>query len=129
MKRYIILLTLSVLIFSGVTNVSGSNVDDGKKIFDEKCQSCHGGRPGVPPISVLSELSENTIVDRVRNGEQGSIMRPFSVDELSASDLNSVIAYLKSLSTANVANKSPGFDTNIGILGILFIYYINKKVS
>lgn len=129
MKGYIILLLLSVLIFSGVTNVSGSNMEDGKKIFDEKCQFCHGEKPGVPPISILSELSENTITDKVRSGVQGTVMRSFSTDELSANDLNSVITYLKSLSTANVANKSPGFDTNIGILSILFIYFIYNKIN
>ena len=128
MKRYIILLILSILIFSGVTNVMGSNVDDGKKIFDEKCKGCHGERPGAPSISILSGLSAQTIVTKVRNGIQGTAMRPFSTNELNESDLNNVIAYLNNLPTENVTNKSSGFDINVSILGILFIYIIYNKM-
>lgn len=125
MKVYIILLVL-VLIFSGVTNVSGTNIEDGKKIFDEKCRSCHGGRPDVPSIKTLSELSESDITNKVRNGVQGTMMRSFSTDELNESDLNNIIAYLKS----SPAKKASGFDINVAILVILFIYIVyNKKKS
>lgn len=129
MKRYIMFLVLSTLIFSGVTNVSGTNVDDGKKIFDDKCKSCHEGRPNVPSISVLSGLSEKDITDKVRNGVQGTLMRSFSTDELNENDLNNVIAYIKnSSSSTKQAPKTTGFDINFGILGIIFIYIIyNKK--
>ena len=129
MKKYIIFLILSLLIFSGVTNVSGANIEDGKKIFDERCQSCHGGRPDVPSISTLSGLLVQIIVDKVRNGVQGTRMRPFSTDALNESDLNNVIAYLKNLPPTNVANKSPDFDINIGMLSILFMYIIYNKTA
>ena len=135
MKRYIIILVLSTLIFSGITNVRGSSVDDGKIIFDEKCSGCHGVKPNVPSISKISALSENDITNKVRNGVQGTLMRPFSTDELSDSDLNNIIAYVKNSSlpvTQNTSSKkTAGFDINIGILGILFIYIIygNKKLK
>ncbi len=123
MKMYM-LLVLSALIFSGVTNISGT-AEDGKKIFDDKCKGCHGGRPDVPSIKILSELSEKDIVNKVRNGVQGTMMRSFSTDELSENDLNNIIVYLKNSSPAK---KTSGFDINFGILGILFVYIIyNKK--
>jgi mono/diheme cytochrome c family protein len=129
MKIYITILILSALILSGVTNVSGSNVEDGKKIFDEKCKSCHGERPDVPSLSTISGLAEKDIVNKVRNGVPNTMMRPFSTDKLSESDLNNVIAYLKNSSSVNtMPNKTPGFDMGLGMLGILFIYIIyNKK--
>lgn len=127
MRRYIILLVLSALIFSGVINVRGTNVEDGKKTFDEICKGCHGGRPDVPSLSILSQLSEKDIISKVRNGVQGTRMRSFSTDELSESDLNNVIAYLKNSSSST--KKTTGFDINFVLLA-LFIYIIyNKKRS
>jgi mono/diheme cytochrome c family protein len=133
MRIYImsLLLVLALaLIFSVVINVSGSSAEDGKRIFDEKCNGCHGGRPNVPSISIISKLSEQDIANKIRNGVQGTMMRPFSSDELSDSDLNNVIAYLKNTSTpTNGSKKSPAFDINFGILGILLMYFIyNKKM-
>lgn len=126
----IILLVLATLIFSGIANISGASVDDGKKIFDEKCKVCHEGKANVPSVSKISELSEQDIVNKVRNGVPNTVMRPFSTDELSENDLNNVIAYLKNSSSVNtMPNKTPGFDVGLGMLGILFIYiiYNNKK--
>ena len=126
---YIILLALATLIFSGIANISGASVDDGKKIFDEKCKVCHEGKANVPSISKISGLSEQDIVNKVRNGVPNTVMRPFSTDTLSDSDLNNITDYLKNSSSANtVPSKTPGFDINLGIFGILFIYIIyNRK--
>lgn len=41
-------------------------MEDGKKIFDERCKGCHGGRPDVPSLSILSQLSEKDIISKVR---------------------------------------------------------------
>lgn len=129
MKIYIILLVLFTLIFSGVINVRASNAEDGKNIFDEKCKGCHVGKSNVPSISILSGLSEKDIVNKVRNGVQGTMMRSFSTDELNDSGLNNIVAYLKSSSVTNTTNKTSGFDINFGIMSILFIYIIyNKKL-
>ncbi len=125
----LIALVVSAILFSGVTNVRGSNIDNGKKIFDEKCK----GKPNVPSILIISQLSEKDITNKVRNGVQGTLMRPFSTDELSDSDLNDVIIYLKNSSSSEKKTspntsptKVPGFDMNIGILGMLLIYVIYR---
>ncbi len=125
----IILLVLATLILSGIANISGASVDDGKKIFDEKCKVCHEGKANVPSVSKISKLSEQDIVNKVRNGVPNTMMRPFSTDELSENDLNNVIAYLKNSSSVNtMPNKTPDFDMGLGMLSILFIYIIyNKK--
>lgn len=126
---YIILLVLATLMFSGIVNISGASADDGKKIFDEKCKVCHEGKANVPSVSKISGLSEQDIVNKVRNGVQNTMMRPFSTDVLSESDLNNVIDYLKNSSSANtVPSKTPGFDMSLGIFGVLFVYIMyNKK--
>jgi mono/diheme cytochrome c family protein len=125
----IILLVLATLIFSGIANISGASVDDGKKIFDEKCSGCHEGKANVPSVSKISGLSEQDIVNKVRNGVPNTMMKPFPTDVLSESDLNNVIDYLKNSSSVNtMPSKTPGFDMSLGIFGVLFIYIIyNKK--
>lgn len=125
----IILLVLTTLLFSGIANISRASVDDGKKIFDENCKVCHEGKANIPSVSKISGLSEQDIVNKVRNGVPNTMMRPFSTDVLSESDLNNVIDYLKNSSSVNtMPSKTPGFDIGFGFLSILFIYIIyNRK--
>lgn len=119
MKKYVILLTLSILLMSGVG--SATTVDIGKQIFDEKCGFCHGGHPptnasDAQSIMALAEdakVREESIGEIVRNGTKDG-MPSFSKSEISDIDIKYLADYLKtvpnsfdSLGTTPTASTTP----------------------
>ncbi len=137
-----ILCTLTIFMLAGA--VAGASVEAGKKVFDEKCKSCHGGtEPDTLSLLNLSQKPENEIKNAVRNAVQGTEMRSFTVNELNESDLDNVLAYIKSSApppTPTVTPTptpttpastgtpiAPGFEMVPGILGILLIYLLRRE--
>jgi mono/diheme cytochrome c family protein len=102
MKKYIILLMLSILLIAGESNAA--TIDIGKQIFDENCGSCHGGRPptgasDAQSIMALAEdakIRESSIGEIVRNGTKDG-MPSFSKSDISDLDIEYLVDYLKSV--------------------------------
>ncbi len=145
-NRYLwlsIVCTLTLFMLSSA--VVGTSVEAGKKVFDEKCKSCHGGtEPDSPSLLNLSQKPENELKNAVRNGVQGTEMPSFTVNELNESNLNNLVAYIKNSAppaTPTVTptpipttpaptatpTKAPGFEMVAGLLGILLIYLLKNE--
>lgn len=134
-----------LIIFMLAGAVAGVSVEAGKKVFDEKCKSCHGGtEPDSPSLLNLSQKPENEIKNAVRNGVQGTEMPSFKVNELNESNLDDLVAYIKNSApppTPTVTStpipttpaptgtptKVSGFEIVPGLLGIFLIYLLRHK--
>ncbi len=138
-------IVCTLTIFMLASAVVGTSVEAGKKVFDEKCKSCHGGtEPDTPSLLNLSQKPENEIKNAVRNGIQGPEMPSFTVNELNESDLDNVLAYIKSSAPSPTSTviptptpttpaptaaptKAPGFEMVAGLMGILLIYLLRHE--
>jgi mono/diheme cytochrome c family protein len=138
-------MACTLTIFMLVSAVAGASVEAGKKVFDEKCKSCHGGtEPDSPSLLNLSQKPENEIKNAVRNGVQGTEMPSFTVNELNESDLDNLVAYIKNSTppatpivtstpiptipaSTGTPTKAPGFEIVPGLLGILLIYLLRRE--
>ena len=102
MKKCMILLTLSLVLLSGVS--SAASVDIGKQIFDEKCRFCHGEtRPAnasdAQSINALAEdakVREASIGEIVRSGTKDG-MPAFNKSDISDIDIGYLVDYLKNV--------------------------------
>ena len=78
---------------------------DGGDLYKQKCSMCHGADgKGYPALKtpdftdpkVQASLTDKEIVDTIKNGKKGTAMPPFA-DKLSDDQINSLLAYLRSL--------------------------------
>lgn len=99
-QKFIFTLILSTLLMS----VASANIDNGKKIFDDKCRYCHSGNP--PPnvsdaqgISVLARdatIRPETIISIIRNGTPDG-MPSYNKNNISDIEIKDIVDYLKSI--------------------------------
>jgi len=116
--RWLFLLFLTALAahsFAGETNLVGAaSVKTGRSLFLKNCAHCHGddarGDEG-PDLHGL-EKSDEWIARRIRNGVKGE-MTAFG-DKFSPSELDALIAYLRSLPSTNPTNLGPAASLSGG---------------
>jgi putative heme-binding domain-containing protein len=92
-------------------------IGQGEAIYNQSCTTCHGfnGEAGeIGPAIVLNmqsslknELSENQILDVIRNGGPGNLM-PAWTGKLSDDDILKIGAYIHSLKGTAIDNPAPG---------------------
>lgn len=74
----------------------GGNVEAGKVVFDQHCNSCHpGGGSAAGPSLISRKSPPDRIERRVRTGGAG--MPSFSTDKISDQQLQDLVAYVLSL--------------------------------
>ena len=93
-----------LLIFS-LALPAGPKPDNGGDLFKQKCAMCHGpdGKgysalktPDFTNPKVQGSLTDKEIVEAIKNGKKGTAMPAFG-DKLSAEQIHSLVAYLRSL--------------------------------
>ena len=79
--------------------------DDASDLFKQKCSMCHGeDGKGYPALKtpdftdpkVQASLTDKQIVEVIKNGKKGTAMPAFA-DKLSDEQINSLVAYIRSL--------------------------------
>jgi putative heme-binding domain-containing protein len=95
----IIIVAAAALVYASAVRAQTSQVELGKAVYRSNCAFCHGltalGGRG-PNLASGEPRSEETIKKVVRNGVPGSTMPAF--DSFDPDELNSLVAFLKSLS-------------------------------
>ena len=94
-----------VLIF-GLALQAGPKPDDGgADLFKQKCSMCHGAdgkgysalkTPDFTDPKVQAAVSDQEIVDTIKNGKKGTAMPPFG-DKLTSDQIQSLLKYIRSL--------------------------------
>jgi cytochrome c5 len=100
-KNHVILLTLSILLLSGIS--SATTIDIGKQIFDKDCSFCHTGHPptgasDAQSINALAEdakIRETSIGEIIRSGTKDG-MPAFNKSDISDVEITYIVDYLKS---------------------------------
>jgi mono/diheme cytochrome c family protein len=110
------LTTLAASSFAGETNLVGAaSIKVGRSLFLKNCAHCHGddasGDEG-PDLHGLKR-SDEWIARRIRNGVKGE-MTAFG-EKFSQSDVDAVIAYLRSLAPPDHSAKRDGVALGIVI--------------
>lgn len=133
-----IVCMLTIFMLAGAA--VGNNVEAGKKVFDQKCSSCHGGTS----LSNFFQKPENELKNAIRNGVQGTEMPSFTVNQLNDSDMDNLLAYIKSSAPSpttvtpatpttpaptRIQPKAAGFEIVPGLVGILLIYLLKLKIK
>ena len=83
------------------TNPVHGDIARGRELYQKECASCHGGKgegvnaPALGNPSALAHNSDDFIRYAIQNGRDGTPMQPFK-DKLSASDIDSLTAFLRS---------------------------------
>ena len=68
----------------------------GADLFARYCQVCHpGGRRGVGPTLIATQLSNEAIATTVRQGKKN--MPPFGPDLIAEAEMQSLVDYIRSL--------------------------------
>ena len=93
----------------------------GARIFQQQCSTCHGdgrgqvaGTPDFTDPAVRSRLSDQTIVETIRNGKSGTAMPAFT-GRLTEDEIQAVALFVQSLSspqgvaTANIYEPADDF--------------------
>jgi len=84
---------------------AGPKPDDGGELFNQKCSMCHGAdgkgysalkTPDFTDPKVQAGLSDEEIVETIKNGKKGTAMPAFG-DKLSEAQIKSLVAYIRSL--------------------------------
>jgi len=95
---------ICVLMF-GLALAAGPKPDDGGDLFKQKCSMCHGAdgkgfsalkTPDFTDPKVQASLSDQQIVDTIKNGKKGTAMPAFG-DKLSDDQVQSLLKYIRSL--------------------------------
>ena len=83
------------------TNPVHGDIARGRELYQKECASCHGGKgegvnaPALGNPSALAHNSDDFIRYAIQNGRDGTPMIAFK-DKLSASDIDSLTAFLRS---------------------------------
>jgi cbb3-type cytochrome c oxidase subunit III len=93
-----------LLIFS-LALPAGPKPEDGGELFNQKCSMCHGADgKGYPALKtpdftdpkVQASLSDEKIVETIKNGKKGTAMPAFG-DKLSDEQIHALVTYIRSL--------------------------------
>ncbi len=99
----------AALVYSSAVFAQPSEVELGKAVYRSNCAFCHGltaqGGRG-PNLATGEPRSDEAIKKIVRNGVPGSTMPAF--DSFDPDELNSLVAFLKSLSGSASAEQVAG---------------------
>ena len=95
------LLLVAVLLSSMFALAHGSDIFNGREVYDMHCQTCHGVdgqaiEPGVPDFS-LGESLYASDVDLVRELRDGDRHLPSYRGLLTDEELRDVVAYIRTL--------------------------------
>lgn len=113
-------------IASSLKKLSGKNPDDGRKLFEGICASCHGvdGQGRFPPISMKSYLSlhsDHEHFEIVRFGppqKPGSpIVMPTFDDKLTSDQMWAIVEYLRTFEKDNKLRRG---ETEARAAGVKF---------
>ena len=83
------------------TNPVHGDINRGRELYQKECASCHGGKgegvnaPTLGNPSALAHNSDDFIRYAIQHGRDGTPMQAFK-DKLSASDIDSLTAFLRS---------------------------------
>jgi mono/diheme cytochrome c family protein len=89
---------------------AAADAENGKKIYEEKCVRCHGdGGKGDGPMAEFLERKPGDFTDKARANQftdeelkkivvEGKAPMPGYKDQISDTDIDDVIAYIRSLS-------------------------------
>ena len=91
-----------------------ATIETGGRLFRERCADCHGGDAKGSRGPDLTGLWTNAAADErafqtIRTGIPGSIMPPSSAPD---DEVRAIIAYLRSIGTAGVGERSAGNAMN-----------------
>lgn len=101
--RSLVLIGLAIIPLSKMDRaVAETELEIGKRVFDQNCQFCHQadaiGKPGFAPSlsnkEFLATASDKFIMGTIRDGRVATGMPPFA--HLGRSDVKAIVAYLRS---------------------------------
>jgi len=96
------LTALVLLATSPQGHTAATNIEQGKKLFEQNCQVCHQadaiGKPGFAPSltnkELLSIASDKFFMSTIRDGRTGTGMPPFA--HLGKKKIKAIVAFLRS---------------------------------
>ena len=107
----LLLLTLAIsALIAQQHSYTPAEIDDGKRIYQSSCGTCHGALGDAVPGIDLGKgqfrraASDEDLVRIIRTGVPGTSMPPFNFPEPQA---GTVVAYLRNMTTANVDRNAP----------------------
>ncbi len=104
----ILAVGFSSVIFTLALQAGPAPSPDGGDLFKKKCSMCHApdGKgysalktPDFTDPKYQASVTDKDIADTIKNGKKGTPMPAFA-DKLSEDDINSLVAYIRSLDSS-----------------------------
>ncbi|HXF48440.1 MAG TPA: cytochrome c [Verrucomicrobiae bacterium] len=120
-KRIIVAVAGLALLAAGVWAQEGKTVSSGKEVYTKKCASCHGKQgEGVAKMATMLKATirnwgevaatADTLAAWKKITTDGKGKMPAFKAKLSAAEMDSVLAYVKSLTKPGKPAKSEGAE-------------------
>src|SRR5689334_22414595 len=103
-------LLIAGVVFAQQHSYTPTEIQDGKRIYQSSCGTCHGALgDAVPGIDLgrgqfRRSVTDDDISRTIRTGVPGTPMPPFNFSEPEAL---TVVAYLRNMTAANVDRNAP----------------------
>ncbi len=136
-----------VKIITENTDVINGNITNGKKQYQTHCANCHGTQgqgskgtgvtfsrprhlaimsPALNNIGFLASATDQMIKRTVLNGRKGTPMPAFKNRDLSDSDINDIVSYVRHFKNMNAANKQQKLNP---IISYESAYSVSETIS
>jgi len=107
----LLLITLAIsALFAQQYSYNPAEIDNGKRIYESSCGTCHGALGDAVPGIDLGKgqfrraVSDEDLVRIIRTGVPGTSMPLFNFSELQA---GTIVAYLRNMTTTNIDRNAP----------------------